>query len=160
MNPGAGWVLLLGLTAISVMVAPAAELKAAGPALAPGINPGAPVPIPGAPVPAPGAFSAVPGGPAPLAPPVNPGYAPAPSPSLSPILTQPGPLITAPERPYAPYPPLQLPGPIDQQKTQSYRDSLIDRQWQLQRQGVSPADPRSREIQQQLNQPRDISGGP
>jgi hypothetical protein len=35
----------------------------------------------------------------------------------------------------------------------SYRNDLLDQQWQLQRQGVSPGSERSREIEQQLNQP-------
>jgi hypothetical protein len=96
--------------------------------------------------------------PAPMAPPINPGYVPPPPNGLSPILTQPGPVITLPQRPPRPYaaPPL-LPGPIDQQKLQSYRNSLIERDWRQQREGVSPADPRARELQQQLNQPQ---GGP
>ena len=98
--------------------------------------------------------------PIPLAPPVNPGYVPAPPNGLSPILTQPGPVITLPPpttRPYAAPPP--LPGPIDQQKTQSYRNELIGRQWRQERQGVSPADPRAREVQQQLNQPTSTPAG-
>jgi hypothetical protein len=36
---------------------------------------------------------------------------------------------------------------------QSYRNGLLDQQWRLQRKGVSPGSERSREIQQQLNQP-------
>jgi hypothetical protein len=36
---------------------------------------------------------------------------------------------------------------------QSYRNRLIEQQWQLERQGVSPGSERSREIQQQLNGP-------
>jgi len=35
----------------------------------------------------------------------------------------------------------------------TYRNGLLDQQWQLQPQGVSPGSERSREIQQQLNQP-------
>jgi len=91
--------------------------------------------------------------PAPLAPPINPGYVAAPPSGLSPILTQPGPVYELPQPPNAPYPPPQLPGPIDQQKLQSYRNYLRAQQWQMQSQGISPATPRSREIQQQLNPP-------
>jgi hypothetical protein len=36
---------------------------------------------------------------------------------------------------------------------QSYRNNLLDQQWRLERNGVSPGSERSREIQQQLNQP-------
>ena len=36
---------------------------------------------------------------------------------------------------------------------QSYRNQLLDQQWQRERQAVSPGSERSREIQQQLNQP-------
>jgi hypothetical protein len=85
--------------------------------------------------------------PAPLPPPINPGYAPAPANGLSPILTQPGPVYELPMN--QPYPPPQLPGPIDQQKMQSYRNDLRAQQWQ----GLSPDSVRSREIQQQLNAP-------
>jgi hypothetical protein len=58
-----------------------------------------------------------------------------------------------PERVSPAYPAPQLPGPIGQQNMQSYRDRLIEQQWQLDRQHVSPGSERSREIQQQLNQP-------
>jgi len=94
--------------------------------------------------------------PAPLAPPINPGYAAAPANGLSPILAQPGPVYELPAPANASYPPQQLPGPIDQQKMQSYRNDLRSRQWQLQRQGVGPGSTEySREIQWQLNQPDD-----
>jgi hypothetical protein len=36
---------------------------------------------------------------------------------------------------------------------QSYRNNLLDQRWQLERRGVSPSSERSREIEQQLNQP-------
>ena len=91
--------------------------------------------------------------PAPLAPPINPGYAAAPPSGLSPLLTQPGPVYQLPAPASPAYPPPQLPGPIDQQKMQAYRNYLYGSQWQLQQQGVSPDSERSREIQQQLNQP-------
>jgi hypothetical protein len=91
--------------------------------------------------------------PAPLAPPINPGAAPAPAPSLSPILTQPGPLLTIPERAAPSYPETQYPGPVDQQKLRAYRKGLEQEQRRRDRAGVSPATERSREIQQQLNQP-------
>jgi hypothetical protein len=57
-----------------------------------------------------------------------------------------------PERESPSYPP-PPPGPIDQQKMQFYRNGLLDQQRQLERSGVSPGSERSREIQQQLNQP-------
>jgi hypothetical protein len=91
--------------------------------------------------------------PAPLAPPINPGYAAAPSDRLSPILTTPGPVYEFPQ-PQAPsYPRMQLPGPIDQQKMQAYANSLRAQQWQLQSQGLSPSSLLSRQIIQQLNTP-------
>jgi hypothetical protein len=94
--------------------------------------------------------------PAPLAPPINPGYAAAPANGLSPLLTQPGPVYELPAPANSRYPQQQLPGPIDQQKIQSYRNDLRSQQWQLQRQGVGPGSTEfSREIQQQLNQPDD-----
>ncbi len=68
-------------------------------------------------------------------------------------LTQPGPVYQLPQPASPAYPPQQLPGPIDQQKLQAYRNSLRAQQWQLQQQGVSPGSERSREIQQQLNAP-------
>jgi hypothetical protein len=89
--------------------------------------------------------------PAPLSPPVNPGYAPAPADGLSPILTQPGPVYQLPQPTGPPYPQPQLPGPVDQQKMQAYRNYLRGQQWQLQ--GLSPDSERSRMIQQQLNAP-------
>lgn len=96
---------------------------------------------------------AAPPSPAPLAPPINPGYAPAEILAPSPILTTPGPLYELP-RPSPPsYPAPQLPGPIDQQKLQAYRNSLVSQQWQLQSQGLSPSTTISREIVQQLNAP-------
>ncbi|HEV2099163.1 MAG TPA: hypothetical protein VGR45_09585 [Stellaceae bacterium] len=94
--------------------------------------------------------------PAPLAPPINPGYAVAPANGLSPRLTQPGPVYESPAPANVSYPPQQLPGPIDQQKLQSYRNDLRSRQWQLQRQGVAPSSTQySRELQQQLSPPDD-----
>jgi hypothetical protein len=51
------------------------------------------------------------------------------------------------------YPAPQLPGPIDQQKLQTYRNSLVSQQWQLQSEGLSPSTTISREILQQLNAP-------
>jgi hypothetical protein len=91
--------------------------------------------------------------PAPLAPPINPGPAVVPPAGLSPLLTQPGPVFELPERAAPLYPPVPLPGPIDQQKTGAHRNGLIDQQRQLDRSSVSPGSERSREIQQQLNQP-------
>jgi hypothetical protein len=103
-----------------------------------------PVPLPG-----PTIYSAP--TPAPVAPPINPGPAVVPPSGLSPLLTEPGPVSPPPERASPSYPALQLPGPIGQQNMQSYRDRLIEQQWQRERQGVSPGSERSREIQQQLN---------
>lgn len=92
--------------------------------------------------------------PAPLAPPINPGPAPSPPPSLSPLLTEPGPVFTLPPERAAPsYPETQYPNPVDQQKSRAYRNGLEQEQRQRDRAGVSPASRRSREIQQQLNQP-------
>ena len=91
--------------------------------------------------------------PAPVAPPTSSSPAPAPSDGLSPLLTQPGLLFEPPERARASPPPGAVPGPIDQQKMQSYRNDLINQRFQLDRQGVSPGTQRYREIQQQLNQP-------
>jgi hypothetical protein len=91
--------------------------------------------------------------PAPLAPPINPGPAVAPPAGLSPLLTEPGPVYPTPQRATPAYPSLQLPGPTGQQNMQSYRNDLLDQQWQRERSGISPGSERSREIQQQLNQP-------
>ena len=90
--------------------------------------------------------------PAPLAPPVNPGPAVVPPAGLSPLLTEPGPVSPPPQRAAPVYPSLQLPGPVGQQNMRAYRNSLLGRQWQRERRGISPGSERSREIQQQLNQ--------
>jgi hypothetical protein len=87
--------------------------------------------------------------PAPLPPPINPGYAATPPNGLSPLLTQPGPVYQLPQPANPAYPPLQLPGPIDQQKLEAYRNALRAQQWE----GLSPGSERSRDIQQQLNAP-------
>jgi hypothetical protein len=102
-------------------------------------------------LPSPTVFSAP--TPAPLAPPINPGPATVPSAGLSPLLTEPGPVFPTPERAMPAYPATPLPGPIGQQNMQSYRNNLLDQQWQRERSGISPGSERSREIQQQLNQP-------
>ena len=91
--------------------------------------------------------------PAPLAPPINPGPAVVPPAGLSPLLTEPGPVYPTPERAMPAYPATPLPGPIGQQNTQSYRNGLLQQQWERDRSGISPGSERSREIQQQLNQP-------
>jgi hypothetical protein len=89
--------------------------------------------------------------PAPLGPPTGSVPAPGPNYAPSPILTQPGPVFV-PQRAPAPAAPAG-PSSIDQQKTQSYRSGLQQQQRDLERQGVSPANERSREIQQELNPP-------
>ena len=91
--------------------------------------------------------------PAPLPPPTNPGPAIAPPVGLSPLLTQPGPIYSTAPRTTPSYPSTPTPGPLDQQKLQSYRNDLLGQRRQLDRQGVSPDNERYREIQQQLNQP-------
>lgn len=91
--------------------------------------------------------------PAPLAPPINPGYSPAPADGLSPVLSQSVPLYQYPQPTAPAYPAPQLPGPIDQQKLQAYRNGLVSQQWQLQSQGLSPSSTLSRQILQQLNAP-------
>lgn len=93
--------------------------------------------------------ASAPAAPTPLLPPTNPGYAAAPPNGLSPLLTQPGPVYQLPQPANPAYPPLPLPGSIDQQKMQAYRNALHAQQWQ----GQSPGSERSREIQQQLNAP-------
>ena len=90
--------------------------------------------------------------PAPLAPPINPGTAVVPPAGLSPLLTEPGPIYSTPEREMPAYPSPRYPGSIGEQNTQAYRNRLLQQQWQLERNGVSPGSERSREIQQQLNQ--------
>jgi hypothetical protein len=91
--------------------------------------------------------------PAPVAPPINPGPATVPPAGLSPLLTQPGPITPEAGETMPPYPGTQLPGPVGQQNMQSYRNGLLQEQWQRDRAGVNPGSERSREIQQQLNQP-------
>jgi hypothetical protein len=91
--------------------------------------------------------------PAPLAPPTNPGPAVSPPGGLSPLLSQPGFAFRTLPQVGPSYPPSPTPGPLDQQRTQSYRNDLLGQRWQLDRQGVSPDNERYREIQQQLNQP-------
>ena len=92
--------------------------------------------------------------PTPLAPPTNPGPAIAPLAALSPLLTQPSQIFRSPERASPSYPAAPVPAPVDQQKMQTYRNDLIYQRFQLDRQGISPANERYREIQQQLNQPQ------
>ena len=91
--------------------------------------------------------------PAPLAPPTNPGPAIAPPDGLSPLLSQPSAIYRIPERAGPSYPASPVPAPVDQQKTQSYRNDLITHRFQLDRQIVSPDSQSYREIQRQLNQP-------
>jgi hypothetical protein len=91
--------------------------------------------------------------PAPLAPPINPGPAVVPPAGLSPLLTEPGPIYPTPEREMPAYPSPQYPGSIGEQNMQAYRNRLLLQQWRRDRAGISPGSERSREIQQQLNQP-------
>jgi hypothetical protein len=91
--------------------------------------------------------------PAPLTPPINPGPATVPPAGLSSLLTQPGPIAPYADQAMPAYPAPQLPGPTGEQNLQAYRNGLLQQQWQLDRSGVSPDSERSREIQQQLNQP-------
>ena len=107
---------------------------------------GLPVPLP-----APTIYSAP--TPAPLAPPINPGPATVPPAGLSPLLTEPGPVYQIPERAMPTYPAPSLPGPTGEQNAQAYRNSLLQQQWARDRAGISPGSERSREIEQQLNQP-------
>jgi hypothetical protein len=87
--------------------------------------------------------------------PVMPPTAAAPPPPLpagsvpSPILRGPGGIPFGPQPTYsAP----AYPGPLTQQRLQSYRTSLLNQKRQLERAGISPANPRYRDIQQQLQQ--------
>jgi hypothetical protein len=90
-------------------------------------------------------------GPNPMAPPVSSAPPPAPGSTLSPILTQPGPVLQPfHASPAAPAP--QALAPVDQQKMQSYRNGLIIQQQSLERQGIGLGSDQYRTIQQQLNQ--------
>jgi hypothetical protein len=111
-----------------------------------------PQPSPAATAPASPTFHVAPT-PVPMAPPTNPGPAVVPPDGLSPLLTQPGPLFPGPRRAGPTYPASPVPAPIDQQKSQTYRNDLLNQRFQLDRQGVSPDNERYREIQRQLNQP-------
>jgi hypothetical protein len=91
--------------------------------------------------------------PAPMAPPINPGPAVVPPAGLSPLLSEPGPIYPMPAPTVPHYPPAPTPGPIDQQKAQSYRNDLLNQRWQLERSGDGLVSRRSREIQQQLDAP-------
>jgi hypothetical protein len=106
--------------------------------------------LPG-PLPAPTIYSAP--TPAPMAPLINPGPAVAPPAGVPPLLTQPVPTNAHTTQAMPAYPSPQFPGPTGQQNMQSNRSNVLDQQWQLERSGVSPGSERSREIQQQLNQP-------
>jgi hypothetical protein len=96
--------------------------------------------------------------PAPLPPPINPGAPAAPPQGISPLLLQPGPVFTLPQRASPSSPPPTFPAPIDQQKIGSYEIWLSGQLRLLERRGVSPDDLLFREIQQQLLQ-LDQSGG-
>lgn len=87
--------------------------------------------------------------------PLPPPTAGVPPPALppgsipSPILTRPGGFSPGPQ---PAYPAPSIPSPLEQQQMQSYRTGLVNQQRQLEQQGVSPANPRYRALQQQLNQ--------
>jgi hypothetical protein len=49
------------------------------------------------------------------------------------------------------YPATSYPTPLGQEQTQIYRGNLQSQSWQLQREGIN--NERSRELQEQLNQP-------
>jgi general secretion pathway protein N len=89
--------------------------------------------------------------PMPLQPPTAGAPPPPPPPGSvpSPILRGPG---AVPLGPQPAYPSPVSPGPLDQQQLQAYRNNLITQQRQMEREGVSPANPRYRDIQQQLQQ--------
>jgi hypothetical protein len=74
--------------------------------------------------------------------------------TISPLLLGPGASQLS-----APAPGPAAPSSIDQQELRAYRGSLLDQQRALEQEGVSPADERYREIQQQLQQ-LDNSGSP
>jgi hypothetical protein len=97
----------------------------------------------------------IPRSPAPLAPPINPGYAPEASVGISPILTEPSPIYELPQQqPTTAYPAPQLPGPVDQQKMTAYSNALRSQQWQMQSRGVPLGGTyRGREILEQMNAP-------
>jgi general secretion pathway protein N len=89
--------------------------------------------------------------PMPLQPPTAGAPPPPPPPGsvLSPILRGPG---AVPLGPQPVYPSPTSPGPLSQQQLQAYRNDLVTRQRRMEREGVSPANPRYRDIQQQLQQ--------
>ena len=91
--------------------------------------------------------------PAPIPPPINPGYVASPPDGLSPILSESVPVYQLPQESNPSYPPPQLPGPIDQQKMQAYRNDLRAQQYQFQSQGLATSSILGREIQRQLNAP-------
>ena len=87
--------------------------------------------------------------PMPVMPPVS-AAPPAPPPSgsaPSPILTGPGSISLGPQ---PSYPAPTYPGPLTQQQLQAYRTNLLDQRLRMERAGVSPASPRYRDIQRQL----------
>jgi hypothetical protein len=83
----------------------------------------------------------------------HPGPAIVPPAGLSPLLTQPGPVFATPQQSMPAYPSPQYPGSIGEQNTRAYHNRLLQQQWLRDRAGINPGSERSREIQQQLNQP-------
>jgi hypothetical protein len=108
------------------------------------------LPVPGVTQP-----SLAPSAPAPLAPPINPGYAPEASSGISPILTEPSPIYELPQPQLSTtYSAPQLPGPIDEQKMTAYSNAIRAQQSQIQSQGVPLGSTyRGREIIEQMNAP-------
>jgi hypothetical protein len=96
--------------------------------------------------------------PAPMPPPVNPGFAAAPTGGISPLLLQPGPAFPLPQQSAPRYPSLALPGPIDQQKISSYR-LWLSSQLRLFERSQNPDDYLGRELQQQLLQLDETGAG-
>jgi hypothetical protein len=89
--------------------------------------------------------------PMPLQPPTAGAPPPPPPPGSvpSPILRGPG---AVPLGPQPIYPAPTSPGPVTQQQLQAYRNNLVNQQRRMDRAGVSPANPRYRDIQRQLQQ--------
>ena len=106
--------------------------------------------LPG-PLPAPTIYSAP--TPAPMAPLINPGPAVAPPAGLSPLLTEPGPVYSTPERAMPAYPSPQFPGPTGQQEYAVESQQFARPAVAARAQRRQPGKRTQSRIQQQLNQP-------